>query len=171
MSWLRVLSFLLVIMVLGCGQASPGRLDAKTAGIFNNATKVEVFRIDGKYFPGDPNAPPLGNNIDGYPILSQSKNQGAEFAGRLASVLNDGSTYSESFAKCFWPGVAFRVWRNEESVDVLICFFCHNFYLGPSSQGRVMETASFLDTPAVAKFLKLAKEAFPDDKDIQDLEK
>jgi hypothetical protein len=171
MIWLRILSFLCVVMMLGCGQASLGRLDAKTAAIFDNATKVEVFRIDGKYSPGDPKAPPLGENIGGYPILSRGKDQRLEFARKLASVLNDGSTYSTSRAMCFWPGVAFRVWRDEEPVDLLICFYCHNFYLGPANQGRVMETASFMETPAVPKLLKLAKEAFPDDKDIQDLEK
>jgi hypothetical protein len=66
--------------------------------------------------------------------------------------------------------VAFRIYQGDDCVDLVICFKCHNFYLGPPSDRRVFETASLSGTSAYAKLIRLAKEAFPDDAEIGALE-
>jgi hypothetical protein len=53
-------------------------------------------------------------------------------------------------------------------VGVLICFYCDNLYCGPAPD-RVPRTLSFHSTPARARLVRLAKEAFPDDKEVQGL--
>jgi hypothetical protein len=157
------------VFLLGCG-AHKSRLDSRTAGIFSGATKVEVFRIDGRYDP--PNAIPVKPDdptVGGYTILARGKNQSSEFATKLASVLANDKTYTDWHANCFWPGVAFRAWKGRESVDVIICFKCENFYLGPSTDKQVMENASFHGSPNAGRLIRLVKEAFPDDEEVQAL--
>lgn len=167
----RLLISAAFLLLLGCS-AGKGRPDRRTAGILTGATKVEVFRIDGRG-PNDPSGTtpikPGDPTVGGYAIMARGKDQGREFAAKLWDILNDNKTYTDKFAKCFNPGVAFRVWKGEESVDVIICFRCNNFYLGPPTDIRVMETASFHDSPNRRRFVQLAKEAFPNDKELQNL--
>lgn len=159
-----------ILLLCGCG-ASKGRPDRRALGILAGATKVEVFRIDGRFDsskstpikPGDP-------TVDGYAILVRGADQDHEFAAKLADILSDNKTYTNIFANCFWPGVAFRVWRGEESVDVLIRFRCDNFYIGPPTDKQVMENASFRDSPNTGRLIRLAKEAFPNDAEVQALQ-
>jgi hypothetical protein len=166
----RLLVVASLLLVLGCG-SSKGRLDGRTAAIFSGATKVEVFRIDGGKDSPDPTPTKPGDpTVGGYAILARGADQGPDFARELADVLDDGKTYTDQFAKCFWPGVAFRVWKDDECVDLIVCFYCHNFYLGPRTDHQVMETASFSGSSNAARLVRLAKEAFPDDKEVQALE-
>src|SRR4051812_3599035 len=86
--------------------------------------------------PGEP-------MVDGYAVTARGKDQGPDFARRLAAILLDQRTYHNVNAMCYWPGVAFRVYKGDDCVDVVICFFCHNFFLGNPTDHSVMETASF----------------------------
>jgi hypothetical protein len=140
-------------------------LDEKTIAVLAGATRVEVFRLDGgPVTPGKE----MSGTVDGFAVTACGKDQGQGFAGKLSQVLLDEKTYSTTFAACFTPGVAFRAWKGEECADVVVCFLCQNFYCGPkTSQAR--ENASFADTPARAALVRLAKEALPDDKQIQGL--
>jgi hypothetical protein len=170
---LRRLPLATLVLFLGCGTAPPGNKhkDGHTAAVLAGATKVEVYRIDGRNDPPDPKPiAPSDATVGGYAILARGKDQGKEFARKLADILLDDKTYSDTFAACFWPGVAFRVFKEQDCVDVVICFQCQNFYLGPPTDRQVMETASFGGTPATAKLVQLAKEAFPEDAEIQTLE-
>ena len=165
----RLLVPVVFLLLCGCG-AHKGLPDRHTTAILSGATKVEVFRIDGLMDP--PNAKPIkpgDPTVGGYAILARGKDQSSEFATKLADVLADDKTYADAYAKCFWPGVAFRVWKGEESVDVLICFICENIYIGPSTDKQVMENASFVGSPNRKRLVRLAKEAFPDDKEVQAL--
>jgi hypothetical protein len=147
-------------------------LDDRTAPILSGATKVEVFRIDGGNEQGGPKTviKPGDPTIGGYAILSKGKDQTPEFAARLNDLLTDSRTYTDQYAACFVPGVAFRIWKGEECVDLVICFKCHNFYLGPPSDGRVVgENATFSGSPNARHMIRLAKDAFPEDQEIQEL--
>ncbi len=158
-----------LLFLLGCG-AGKGRLDGRTAGIFAGATKVEVFRIDGRNDPPDPTPIKPGDpTLGGFAILTRGKDQSREFAAKLGDILSDVKTYSDQHEGCYWPGVAFRVWKGEDSVDVIICFMCHNFYIGPSTDKLVTENASFHGSPNTSRLVQLAKEAFPDDAEVQAL--
>jgi hypothetical protein len=141
-------------------------LDEKTIAVLAGATRVEVFRLgEAAGAPDQAKA----ETLDGFPVAARGKEQGKEFAGNLTKVLLDEKTYSTTFAACFMPGVAFRVWKGEECVDVVVCFKCSNFYCGPKTT-QAQENACFADSPAAAAALvRLAKEALPDDKEIQAL--
>jgi hypothetical protein len=158
-----------LLLLLGCG-GNKGRLDGRTAAVFAGATKVEVFRIDGRNDPPGPTPIRPGDpTVGGYAILARGYDQGQEFAAKLADILADDKTYTDKYAKCFWPGVAFRVWKGEDRMDVIICFKCGNFYVGPPTDQRVMENASFSESPNTGRLVRLAKEAFPDDEEVQAL--
>jgi hypothetical protein len=172
----RLLVLAVAAVLLGCADAP--RPDAKglasnytdrTKAILSGATKVEVFRLDGEDLDLGGKTQATGERrIGGYRVTGQGPDQGREFAVRLAAVLSDEKTYTDRFAACFWPGVAFRVWKDEECVEVLICFKCQNFYCGPPKEAA-METASFSGSPARQRLLRLAKEAFPNDAEVQAL--
>jgi hypothetical protein len=157
-----LVSILLVLAVAsGCGKKEELKVDPK------GATKVEVFRIDGEGEHVPPAKLKAGEKtIGGYLVMGQGPDQGPAFADRLAEVLNDPGTYTKNYAKCFWPGVAFRVWKDGECEEVLICFMCDNLYRGPPKD-FVMENASFNGSPRRRDLLRLAKEALPDDAAIQ----
>lgn len=167
---LRFLVPAVLVAVAGCGGAKEKeRFDAQTRAVLVGATRVEVFRIDGEDGPHDrkPKTPGEGR-IGGFRVTAQGKEQGKEFASRLADILCDDKTYTRNFASCFWPGVAFRVRKGEEVVEVLICFTCGNLYVGPPTK-VARENVSFNGSPLRPRLVRLAKEAFPQDKEIQGL--
>jgi hypothetical protein len=169
---LHLFILVLIVFALGCGKSSSAskHFDGRTAAFLAGATKVEVFRIDGRNDPPDPTPIKPGDpTVGGYAILTHGKDQGREFAAKLNDLLTDDKTYTDRFATCFWPGVAFRVWKDEECVDVIICFKCSNFYLGPPTDKRVLENATFSGSPNTGRLVRLAKEAFPDDEEVQAL--
>ena len=138
--------------------------------IISGATRVECFRID-------PRIAEKGGQerdakfIDGYPITSTGKERGRDFAEKLAAALTDEKSYGGP-ARCFFPGVGFRAWNGEESVDVIICYLCSNFYVvACDADGKAVarsELAGFQGNWTA--FVELAKSAFPDDAAIQELE-
>jgi hypothetical protein len=159
-----------LLMLVGCGSSTKG-LSRDTKAILRGATKVEVFRIDaddGREVHPTRKASGKGN-VGRYSIVAQGDDQGPEFAAKLAGVLLDESGYSNMWARCFWPGVAFRVWKGKQSIDVLVCFTCDNLYCGPASE-RAGENISFAGSSMRRQLVELAKEAFPDDTEVQALE-
>jgi hypothetical protein len=147
------------------------RLGDKTIAILQGATRVEVFRID----PDE--SAKRAKRIGGYAITVTGKEQNKEFTGKLADVLLDDGTYVGDQAKCFEPGVAFRLWKDKESVEVVICFHCANLKLtAKGANGDALDGGDSKkiggfggDKGSYGSLAKLAKEAFPDDKDIQAL--
>jgi hypothetical protein len=146
-------------------------LGDKTVAILQGATRVEVFRID----PDD--SAKGAKRIGGYAITASGKEQDKEFTGKLADALLDDATYFGDQAKCYEPGVAFRIWKDKESVEVVICFHCANLKLTAKGakgdaidDGRNPKSGGFGgDKGSYGRLAKLAKEAFPDDKNIQAL--
>lgn len=164
-----ILAFVIfgILITKGSGK---GHIDRRIAGIFAGATKVEVFRVDGRNDPPDPKPIKPGDpTVGGYAILSRGDDQGQEFAAKLRDILTDDNTYSDTIESCFFPGVAFRVWKGLDCVDVIICFKCKNFYVGPPNDKWVASNASFLGSPNTSRLIRLAKEAFPRDEEIQAL--
>src|SRR5262245_51307271 len=113
-------------------------LDRRTRDILAGADRVEGFRIDGGDVGREPQ-PPGESGLDGFRVIARGKEQGKEFTDRLAEILSDRKTHTSNWAMCYWPGVAFRVWKGDECVDVLICFKCDNFYCGPPRRIRSEE--------------------------------
>ncbi len=158
----HVLLLLPFIGLFGCGSSMlPGE------SIVTGATRVEVFRVG-----SEQTNPQDGKALGGYPILATGKEQGADFAARLAKVLkSDGVTPNRK--KCgLQPGVGYRIWNGKLSVEVLICFKCDVLWphvVGSSDAAPHREWQDF--DPARADLLALTKEAFPDDAEIQALPK
>jgi hypothetical protein len=140
-------------------------LGKKATTILAKATKVEAFRIK----PGRTDKAGDGF-IAGYPITAKGKKLDEAFAAKVTKALFDEKTYGGAGARCFEPGVAFRVWNGKEAVEVIICFRCTNFEVqvsGAKKDGDETEQYGF--GPGLEPFLALAKEAFPDDREIQGL--
>jgi len=159
--------------VTAYGEARPAAPTAKSflgdraVRIIKDATKVEVFRIKPMK-----EQKPAGEVIGGYTVLSAGRDQGPDFARRLASVLLDDKTYAFDRAKgcIFSPGVVFRLWKGKESVEVITCFQCDEFsILAKDARGETIRQVGEDFDNARPALVKLAKDAFPDDKEIQAL--
>jgi hypothetical protein len=136
------------------------RLGEKTLAILKGADRVEVFRLDNRLIEKVPEGV---KKFGRFAITAMGKEQGKEFAGKLAAVLMKDETYFGRALRCFEPGVGFRIWNGKESVDMTICFGCSNFYVG-GAYGEFGGSKGIY-----GQLAKLAKEAFPDDKEIQEL--
>jgi hypothetical protein len=164
----RLLALALLVGMLGCKSSEIGakRLDQRTLDILAGATRVEAFRVLNVQRPKE--EPKVKKRIGGFPVNPRGRTLGKEFAKELAGILSDDRTYSNAWAACFGPGVAFQVWQGDERIDILICFLCDNLYCGPPVE-NAGENVSFVGSPARAQLLRLVKLAFPDDKEIQSL--
>ena len=174
-SWRLVLAVGALTGAVGLGVGAEGarepsakvkkRLGEKAIEVMSRADRVEAFRIG-----PEPTAKKGKKNVAGYPILSRGKDQGQKFAARLASVLLEDGTLFGKGVRGFEPGVAFRMWHGEELVEVLICFKCDSLrVISHSGKGKVVKRASGAFGGHAGPLVKLAKEAFPDDKEIQAL--
>jgi hypothetical protein len=168
---------LVLVLALPCLAAKPPStrvknfLGDKAVDVLSAADRVEVYRIQG--FRPDPQKKPddKAEKIGGYMVLAKGKEQGKEFAGRLREVLFNDKTYLFDVAKLciFDPGVAFRMRKGEVTVEVLLCFSCDEVLVLTSEGGKVARRSHEDVDPMRAVLVKLAKEALPDDKDIQAL--
>ena len=118
----------------------------------------------------EPDHNPGSNTIAGFPILATGKEQDQAFAARLTAILL-GDDVTRNAKKCgFSPGVAYRLWKGDLAVEVLICFECDVLWphvVGERSDHPHLEWQDF--DSVRADLIKLAKEAFPDDKEILSL--
>ena len=139
----------------------------RPVGIIAGVMKVEVFRVN----PEKPTEP-MGKECGGYPIISTGKEQTRAFGLKIAAIVFDEKTYDwEKAKKCkFEPGVGFRLWREKDWVDIVLCFHCDELEISTIPPGeRERKTAHEDFDAARAALVKLCKEAFPDDKEIQGL--
>jgi hypothetical protein len=145
-------------------------LGDRTLAILNDATRVEVFRLKPERV-AQPDGAKKGE-VGGFPILSAGKTQDARFAARIASVLRDKGSYEFDRPKgcLIRPGVAFRLWKGKESVEVVLCFECDILVvIARDEDGKEAHRASKDFDPGRPALMKLAKDAFPDDREIQSL--
>jgi hypothetical protein len=164
---LRLLLPACCLLLVGCDKDKTC-LDRQSRAIFAGATRVEVFRLGTPVRPVTKPKEKGEKRFGGFEVTAQGADQGRQFADKLAAILSDEKTYTDRFAKCFDPGVGYRIWKGTESVEVLICFKCGNLYCGPPTE-NAQENAAFNGSPREADLRKLAMEAFPDDKEIQAL--
>jgi hypothetical protein len=161
--WLLPVAVLLAVVAI-VGIEIWGGVSRSATTILRNGDRVEVFRVSSKRADGG-----VADTIGGRPILATGKEQGPDFAARLGRVLRSWSVAPSSKKCAFEPGVAFRIWRGDKALEVLICFKCDDLW--PHVVG---ESGSFNDEvlafdPVRAELVALAKEAFPDDPTIQAL--
>lgn len=131
----------------------------QTVGILRGATRVQAFSIHEPPLPPGLSAPATApaEKFGGYYIIDGiGREQGKEFAARLSAVLLAARTYDQSYTLCFSPGVAYRFWKDRESVDVLICFTCSHVRIG----GKMLNLSKERGAPALQK---LVDESFAKD--------
>ncbi|KAF0242454.1 MAG: hypothetical protein FD180_3905 [Planctomycetota bacterium] len=136
----------------------------RPVGIIAGVTRVECFRVN----PEKPREA-MGKECGGYPIISTGKEQKREFGLKIAAIVFDEKTYDwEKAKKCeFAPGVGFRLWRDKDWVDVVLCFSCDEFEISTIPPGEKERKSAHEDFDASrAALVKLCKEAFPEDKEI-----
>jgi hypothetical protein len=142
------------------------RLGEATTRILNGATRVEAFRVGDK-----PAEKPEGKQVGGYAVLSAAGEKRKDFAKRLASLVQDEKSLFSAQARCFSPGVAFRLWNERESVDVVVCYKCWGLRLtARDAAGKVLHRTGGGFKENFDAWVKLAKAAFPDDNEMQGLE-
>jgi hypothetical protein len=155
----------LLLLAIGCGLSAPPRERALT--ILRGATTVEVFRV-----ASQSTGPTKGESVGGYPITNRGGDRDGRFAARLAATLEELWRSDRHAAKgcTFEPGVAFRVRRGGESLELVLCFRCDMQHVvlkdrrGETTFDQVED-----NDPIRAELVLLAKEVFPADREIQGL--
>jgi hypothetical protein len=140
-------------------------MSRRGVAILKGATRVEVFRVSPN--ESKPRGIPL---IGGFPITAVGKERGQEFASRLSSILlGRGVTQNEK--KCgLEPGVAFRLWKGDEALEVLVCFKCNVLWPHVVAEPTDKPWFEWQDfDPVRPALVGLAKEAFPEDAEVQGL--
>jgi hypothetical protein len=139
-------------------------LGEKGLAVLKGATAVETFRIK----PRPDNS--AAETIAGYPMIGKGKALTPGERDELVGVLSDDKTWFGESARCFLPGVVFRVWHDKESADVVVCFQCenHQVHVRDANGEEVHKTGGAFG-PDITPLMKLAKKAFPDDVEIQNL--
>jgi hypothetical protein len=160
---------MLLSAALAADDAAPSdkvkeRLGDEILAILKDATRVEAFRIEPRAAKGDE------KQIAGHPIKVTAPEQKEAFAKKLAAALTDEKSLFGEQARCFLPGVAFRIWKEQESVDVLVCFGCSNLRLiARNAKATAVKEARGAFGKDNGVLLGLAREAFPDDKELKEI--
>ncbi|MDB5292466.1 MAG: hypothetical protein JWL69_3707 [Phycisphaerales bacterium] len=158
------------IFLCACESKSRDFVGERAARVLAAPDRVEAYRVAGirGYSPTSAPADRTAG-MAGYPITAIGRNQSKDFGARLGAVLLDDRSYEWNMAKAcmFDPGVAFRLWRGEESVVVLICFKCDEVGIAPDDSVKDLRTKNA--DPGIPALRRLAQEAFPDDVEIQQL--
>ena len=174
---------LMLLAAAGCGTAvgevqdppSPlrERYGDKTIDIIKGATKVELYRLDPRDY-SDPEMMKEGQEkrFGGYAVKGRGEDQGEKFAQKAAALLFNADNFEFKVAKgcAFLPGVGLRFWKGKETADLLLCYTCRELKVvapDPKAQGVKVPMAVF--EHGRAAFVKLAKEMFPRDEEIQKL--
>ena len=153
------------------------RNKATAAAIFHSADKVEALRL----FPIS-SEKPLGQVAPYVPFFAKHPVDDKQFAARLGNIVLNAKSYAlpgQSTTQCYIePAVAFRVWKDRQFIDTVICFKCdqlavleHNQTapkrsVGGLLQGRFNIAGDFL---VHSQLLDLTRSAFPGDKAVQAL--
>jgi hypothetical protein len=147
-------------------------LGEQTVAILSGATKVDVFRLDKKIaLKATPKT--IGADQLQFMITATGKERDKEFVAKVRAVLFDEATRELSGASGFRGDVAYRLWKEKESVTVIIDFQGSQFLVVPrDADGKEGKVAfgGFLLNPKLFKGVKeLAVTAFPDDAKLKAL--
>jgi hypothetical protein len=163
---------LIIYSLINFVQQPQRQIGSRGVAILSDADRVETFRLDDGGYGDNVKQGTSGDVIADYPIKTQGKTLGSDFAAKLSRTVLDPRTFiGPSDTSCeINPGVAFRAWRGQECVEVIICFHCQQMLITTrNAQGRETHSAYTQMISMRSEFLALAKEAFPADKEIRSL--
>ena len=158
------------------------KLNAVTEAIFAHSDKVEALRL------GDIQETPYRTEAEfialadqkygtagAYNLLRPARIVNTNFAPRLREALRltpDPKNATARISGCFDPGVkvGFRVWRGKAHTDVFVCFYCQGVEIITTDEHQNKVERFRNDVGSARKsLLALSREAFPEDKVLQDL--
>ena len=156
---------------------NPLKLDAATEAIFAHADKVEALRL-ADFLDSSTRSLPNFDEIAmqkyglayNYTLMCPARVVNTNFAPRLRETLRLTPDKSNAFYQCFEPGVGFRVWRGKTHTEVFVCFHCEGVEIVTTNE-RKKEISNFRTDMGAARksLLALSREAFPEDKVLQEL--
>jgi hypothetical protein len=137
--------------------------------ILKKAVRTEAFRINPSMLTKkeiEDHVPSVGF----YAIIGKGT-VNRKFTAKIRTALFDASSYNGREAKCFDPGVGFRIGRGREAVEVFLCFHCNNLAVAVrnAEENRYSRSSSAGFGESRELWIRLAKEAFPEDGEIQAL--
>ncbi|HEX8235994.1 MAG TPA: hypothetical protein VF600_08555 [Abditibacteriaceae bacterium] len=140
------------------------RLGVAGLWTLRGTNKVEAFRVEPQQNRNSKNL-----NIGGHDIRRQGRDLAPDainlFRTELLRASNEDLDFFGPHKGCEpEPGVAFRVWHGSRHTDVLVCYSCEQLW-AVNPQRRPVVDFDMVRAPLV----KLAKAAFPKDKEIQAL--
>jgi hypothetical protein len=157
-------------------------LGERTVAILSGADRAEAFRLE-KQPAAKAGKDTIGPDGLQWPIKATNNKLDAKFAARVRDLLFDESTTIPSGAGGARGWVAFRLWKEKESVTVVVDFEGYHLYLVTrDAEGKQLSTAiggflfnaktqDFDNGVLLGRIKALALEAFPKDADIKALGK
>jgi hypothetical protein len=139
---------------------------ARVSEVIAQASKVEARRIDRDFIKGK-----VGEGMQVKETLGTPMLLAPDLSRRVSEALRDRDTYeADVFIMCFDPGVQFDFYQDSRRVTVQICFHCQNLTARFDDGQSTEMSREVVFTPGYARLLRLTREAFPDDRDIQSLD-
>lgn len=161
------------------GASAATNLGKPAIDILSHPTRVEVLRL--KRAESKDQANLVGRNPEEkFTITATGKEQGTEFAAKLKELVLDEGTTRSSHMGVFQADVAFRAWKNDESVTAIVNFGGSSFLLlvrdgagklVKSVEGGLLfnKNGKFDNGELFEKAKSLAIAAFPEDKALQEV--
>ena len=165
-------ALLLVVFVVGCGDAKVDKVWGDSRGVMRSASKIEFSWLDVPHPKEEPpgSKAPSAMNFDywSWGIKSGPLTADAAAAKLVADVLLDEKSYYHGPPKaCLpMPGVMLRFIDSNRIVKILLCFECRMVMVrGPGGS----ESGGDFD-PGAPALIAAVKAAFPKDADVQKLQ-
>jgi len=131
-----------------------------------HATQVDAYRLDAHSYVEDTSSG--ANRMHGYQITAGPvklvPTQARAFSRLLTTPVSE--FFRDAHKACILqPGIGLRFTKAEHVIDILLCFSCDEFAI--YEDGRSINTEDFDDVRP--QLVKLAKQLYPNDKEIQAL--
>ena len=152
----------LLILLPACNEevsTTPPPLDT----LIDDATKVEVLRLDGEYIEN----PSDSGFLDHFKILQtlDANSIGDDFPRQAGEAVKAAVEMNRRPTKCgLHPGVAFRFSKPNQTASFLFCFGCYDFMLlVRDGSGKLTHESTHRFLKVDQRLLNAVKRAFPDD--------
>jgi hypothetical protein len=150
----------------------------RTVNVLRNARSTEIIRMQTMAFGDLPflqermskaRQSLLKKESISYAVRYREKDQGEEFTNRLSKLLQTRRTFSKMPPDVWTPAIAFLMRSDNDAIIILVSFDQNRLRVySPDALGKNPASAENLDFIR-PQLVKLTKEAFPNDKEIQAL--
>lgn len=156
---------------------APGKPTSAAAMLGEQAVKllaepgqVRLVRVD-----GENNARFDVRNVEGFAVLAEKRLEPRDIPGVRALLLDDAAYDFSQWGNDKWcgfvPAIAVVFERDHSKVIALVCFKCGDIVFSVHDEKGERVFATYADFgPSRQKWLKLARDWFPEDKALKDME-